>query len=147
MEIKIDQDVLCDHCCDYHDSESFRDRCEGSQCDEARSRYLDDNGLTEDTEGKTFRKLIIGDDIYKIKNSGGIPSIKKCKINSMSQMNEDKLRLHYESESVYIEVGNENCKNQGNYYTDKKDCEKRLEEICTSMIIQLSKIIGSISNS
>lgn len=59
--IKVDSDILCDYC---HDNEiANRNNCEGSRCDEARIKYLDDHGI----EGpECFFDLQAGQTVYYI---------------------------------------------------------------------------------
>lgn len=141
--INIDQDALCDFCKDYHDSNMSM--CEGTQCEKITEIYLDDKGITEDDPNtKTFRKLNIGDKFYLLVHDQITPEIKVCIVNSLSQMNCDKFRVHYESTGFYVDKDKEDSCRTHSHFLYRKDCEKALQEICIKRIVALSKIIGSI---
>lgn len=145
--IKIDQDVLCDYCAGMHDrGDDWKSRCEGSNCDDARESYLDDNGLIEvDPESRTFKDLTLGDKIYIIHTDQVVPFIKEKNINSLRQMNGDPLCIHFDSTHVTIKDKNSTVNAERNIFIDKKVCLKVLEKICIERIVQLSKEIGKIS--
>ena len=144
MSIKIDQAVLCDYCKAYHDSSM--DMCEGSQCEAMEEMYLDEHGIAEDPSSiKTFAKLNIGDWFYMLNCEGVTPEIERLRINSLSLMNDDPLKIHYQSACFNIAHGKMDTNEDGKHFLYKKDCEKALQEVCIKRIIKLSKIIGQIS--
>lgn len=146
MTIEIDQDILCDYCKRYHDSD-MRD-CGGSRCEDMQKDYLDDHGISEDNpEVKTFKKLRVGDKIYQLLDNQLVPAIKMREVNGLSQMNDNPLRIHYESTGFNIADDKVCSDNSKGYFIYKKDCEKELTRLCMNRILALSKAIGSIGSS
>jgi len=140
--IKIDQDTLCEYCTDYHNTNM--EGCEGTECKKMTEMYLEEFGITEDDpEKKTFGNLRVGDVIYLLVSEPAIPEIKICRINSLEQMNNNPLRIHYDSTGVNIPTEKVDSDNSQSFYLYRKDCEQALEELCTERIINLSKAIGS----
>ena len=131
MTFEIDQETLCDYCETLY--EGSRNNCEGYKCEEATENYLEDHGITkENPEVKTFKKLRVGDKIYLLEHDLITPRIKVCVVNSLSQMNSDALRFHYESEGVNVPDGKEDSNRAQSFFLYKKDCEKALQELCKS---------------
>lgn len=141
--IKIDQDVLCDYCKEYHDCNMSG--CEGRQCEEIKEIYLEEKGIIMNEDNvRAFRKLCVGDEIYRLIDKDILPSIKKLKINSVSKINDsDSLHIHYNSDGVSIPSDYEDSYQYKNLFLYRNDCEEELEKLCTIRIIELSKIIGN----
>ena len=142
--IKIEQDILCNFCRRHNDkSESWH--CEGALCDEAEEIYLEDHGITDDSEKQvTFGLLNVGNTFYKVEDSTVIPSIVECKINRIQQMEDSKFYIWYGQKS--IEIYDKNTNSQGMFFINKKDAKRALEEICVERIISLSKVIGTLAS-
>ena len=140
--LEIDQEVLCNYCKNHYDSNM--DNCEGSQCENITETYLDELGIIEDDlNKKTFGKLNVGAEIYLLVHEPVIPSIKKLKINSISQMNDDPLHIHYESTGINIPNDKINSSSSQNLFLYRKACQEKLGELCIKRIISLSRVIGS----
>ncbi len=140
--LEINEDVLCDFCKGHYDT-SFGSNCAGMKCEEITAIYLEDVGVTDDSgKERSFGSLNIGDKLFIISDSSPIPQILVKQVNSLSQMNGEKLSIHYESTSVSIE--DSKATEQDSLFLSRIDCDKRLEEICVKMIIDLSKVIGGL---
>ena len=139
--VEINEEILCDFCRE-HFEESLGSPCEGVMCEEIQEIYLEKVGINYaiDTD-KSFKKLNIGDEIFLI-DSSIVPKILVKRINSLENMNNNGLSLHYDSTSVKID--DENSDKQGDMFLKRKDADKRLEEICVERIVELSKVIGKI---
>lgn len=112
--IEIDKEILCAFCRDQLGMDEGR-HCEGSRCGEIEEIYLPEVGISEEPQGcKTFGKLRIGDNIYIIDGGSIMPSMITTTINSLRQMNNSPMAIHYDSESVEIE--DRNGKNNGGTY-------------------------------
>lgn len=142
--IEINQDVLCAFCKNINDSNMSM--CEGSECERMTDLYLEDKGITEDDPTiKTFGKLNVGDEIYILFLAKSIPEIKKYEVASISKISNDCLRVEYnEHNYIDIQFDKTELNSLNDCFLYKKDCQKKLEEICTSRIIELSKVIGSL---
>jgi hypothetical protein len=116
------------------------------KCEEIREIYLDDHGLVEhDEEDKTFSGLSVGDTLYQLCHEQLVPEIKMRKVNSLSKINkDDAFRVHYESTGFNIADDKLNANNSQGYFLYKKDCEKELQKVCMTRILNLSKAIGAI---
>ncbi len=143
--MKIDEEKLCNFC-----KKRFgnRDICEGRYCQEAEEKYYEECEI-QINENLSFKNLKIGDQIFLLKTDTHLPQILIYKIFSIKQR-KDILLLEGERktirESFYIPKKYINNNQQENVFLSKKDCNQKLEEICTKRIISLSKIIGKINN-
>ena len=136
--ITIDQETLCNFCCDYHDSESFKNRCEGSQCEKIREIYFDNFGIEINSE-KTFKDINLSDILYYIKEDKNIPEITKIKILKITKSTENEIIISSKDNTFYV---NPNKNKTKNLFIKKSDALEAFETICTKRIIEISKAIG-----
>ncbi|MCP5006890.1 MAG: hypothetical protein GY941_23530 [Planctomycetes bacterium] len=106
--------------------------------------YLKDAGIIEnDPHIKTFKNISVGDNFYMISDETHTPTIRLCKINRISQMNNDPLSIGYESTRFTVPLDKRGNNRDGIHFLSEKDCKEKLIEICISRIVKLSKAIGS----
>ena len=140
--IKIDQDILCDFCKDHNNSRM--DNCEGSQCEEMAELYLDENGISDPSQGKrTFEKLNINNVLYFLDYKPIVPKIVNLRITEIRRQDSGSLQISTKKEYINISQNKEDKSSSLGYFLYKTDAQKKLEELCLERILALSKAIGS----
>ncbi len=139
--MKVDQEVLCKFCKDYHDTSM--DNCEGSKCAEMEEMYLEEHYIT-DIQEKTFKNLQIGDIIYYLKKEESIPYIDMNSVTRIVLADGGDRSISVEGYNFYVSANDIKKNKLKFYFLSKSDCEKALQKLCINRIIKLSKIIGTI---
>ena len=140
--IKIDQDILCDFCKDHNNSRM--DNCEGSQCEEMAELYLDENGISDPSQGKrTFEKLNVNNIIYFLDIKLIVPEIKKRKLISIAKLVDNSIDIRHADNYIRIPEKSTNLSSIGQYHLYRADAQEELQKLCLERILALSKAIGS----
>lgn len=141
----IDQEKLCEYCeCTF---EIKRDRCEGCRCEEAEERYLEEYGIEigEDSLPSSFEKLKVNDRVYYLARKT-IPEIINLVVSGVTMDTPKTIGVSFTLNGYGREFGESRKKRSfKNYFILESEAKAELKKECLNRIVELSKVIGSVS--
>ncbi|MCD6435056.1 MAG: hypothetical protein J7L15_01495 [Clostridiales bacterium] len=140
--MQTDQERICSICEDIFGV--GRDTCQEDHCQRVKNIYYRETKGTE--YSVPFDKLRLGDEFFVLNVDLDVPKVLTAKVKSMKDTSVNVCLYEKGGKSYTIPKDVANKSNYRNLFTSKKDCNKRLEEVCIEKIVELSKVIGNIQH-
>lgn len=136
MNIKIDQEVMCEFCKDHYEfPSSFM--CEGGKCDEIKPIYLESNGLVED-EKQTFSDLDPGDIVFVIEND----TIHEIEIDSINHLKDSLILISGEEKYSVTKGKGKLTVDFFGIFLKKTDAVERYQELISLKMLKMAQTLA-----